>query len=43
MIKHKISALCAVLLITLCFSGCGKKESEVSEPLVLEVYDSLSD
>lgn len=43
MTKHRICTLCAALLITLCLGGCGKQQAEASEPLVLEVYDSLSE
>lgn len=43
MTKRKIGALCAVLAASAWLTGCGKQEAAASEPLVLEVYDSLSD
>lgn len=43
MTKYKIGALCAALLASVLMAGCGKRAVPASEPMVLEVYDSLSD
>ena len=43
MTKNKIGALCAVFLAAACLTGCGEKAVSASEPMVLDVYDSLSD
>lgn len=43
MTKREIGTLCAVLAASVWFTGCGKQETAASDPLVLEVYDTLSD